>query len=102
MLKALDNVNRISGKDFPPISVLIKDVKNYEVKKLSQGKHLSVNVPDMKFLCWNFSDWDKVVENGIFSAVGTLSENKFMGRTTLQMMIEDFEFIPKLDRVTLW
>ena len=102
LIQKLEEVSRISGKDFESIKVLIKDVKNYEIKKLSQGKHLSVGVPDMKFLCWNFSDWDLICENGTFSAVGTLSVNKFMGKTTNQMMIEDFEFIPNSTKFDLW
>ena len=81
---------------------MIDGVRKYEIKQLSQGKHLSVNAPDMKFLYWNFNDWDKVETGGVFSAVGNLSENSFMGRKSTQMIMEDFYFAPSFKLTNLW
>lgn len=102
LLSAFNNINRITGKNFEPIKVMIDGVRKYEIKQLSQGKHLSVNAPDMKFLYWNFNDWDKVETGGVFSAVGTLSENSFMGRKSIQMIMEDFYFAPSFKLTNLW
>lgn len=102
LLSAFTRINRITGKNFEAVKVMIDNVKKYEIKQLSQGKHLSVNTPDMKFLYWNFADWDKVEDGGTFSAVGTLSENNFMGRKSTQMILEDFHFTPSFKVTTLW
>lgn len=102
LLSAFDKINRITGKNFEPVKVMIDGVRKYEIKQLSQGKHLSINTSDMKFLYWNFNEWAKVEEGGIFSAIGTLSENSFMGRKSTQMIMDDFYFEPSFKFTTLW
>ena len=51
-----------------------------------------VEVPDMKFIIWNFNDWPDVLPDGSLSAIGTLEESFFMGKTTIQMLMEDYSF----------
>ena len=92
LLNKLSDFDRISGQGFPPILTLIENVKRYNVKSLSQGKHLMVEVPDMRFIIWNFNDWSDVLPDGSMSAIGTLEESFFMGKTTIQMLMEDYSF----------
>ncbi len=102
LIGKIREINRISGPGFSPVTVLIENVGKYTIKKLSQGKHLCVELPDMKFLSWNFNNWEDVCEDGILSAVGGIDESFFAGRRTTQMIMQDYIFqtTPKLN--SLW
>ena len=102
LISNIRQINRISGSGFPAVTFLIEDIKNYVVKKMSQGKHLCVEVPDMKFLSWNFNDWDNVIEEGSMSAVGTIDESFFAGRRSIQMMLSDYVFELQPQKFNLW
>lgn len=102
LITHLKQINRISGPGFPTITVMIENVRNYTVKSLSQGKHLCIEVPDMKFLSWNFNDWNSIIEDGCLSAVGTLDESFFAGRRSVQMMLTDYMFQPEPQKFNLW
>ena len=102
LINKLRQINRISGPGFPTITVLIENVKNYVAKGMSQGKHLCVDVPDMKFLFWNFNDWDSVIYDGSLSAVGTLDESFFAGKRSIQMIMSDYVFELQPQKCTLW
>lgn len=95
LLREFKKIDRISGANFSPIKVCIDNVNSFEVKELSKGKHISVNTNDLKFLYWNFKDWDKVDKTSTFSAIGSLSENTFFGKTNNQMLMEDYYFSKK-------
>ena len=102
LINNLKKINRLTGQGFPSVTVFIENVCNYNVKQMSQGKHLCVEVPDMKFLSWNFNDWDNVIDNGCMSAVGTLDESFFAGRRSIQMIMSDYVFEKTLQKVSLW
>ena len=102
LLQKMKEVNRITGQGFGPITVLVENVQKYTIKKMSQGKHLCVEVPDMKFLWWNFNNWDNVIDDGNLSAVGTLDESFFMGKRTSQMIVKDMFFSADPIKTTLW
>ena len=102
LIGKLKQINRISGPGFPTITTLIENVQRYNIKKMSQGKHLCVEVPDMKFLSWNFNDWDEVIEEGSMSAIGTLDESFFAGRRTMQMIMSDYIFEIQPQKCSLW
>lgn len=102
LISKLKQINRISGPGFPTINVFIENVQRYTVKKMSQGKHLCVEVPDMKFLSWNFNDWDNVIEDGSMSAIGTLDESFFAGKRSVQMIVSDYIFELQPQKCTLW
>ena len=102
LISKLRSINRISGPGFPPVSVCIENVRKYNIKKLSQGKHLCVEVPDMKFLYWNFNQWDDVCEEGTLSAIGTIDESFFAGKRSTQMIIQDYLFSSDPLKTTLW
>lgn len=90
LIKNLNSINRISGADFEPISVMI-ETDNYDVKNMSGGKHLKIvdNDTGMIFVKWNYNgSWDF---NGTFKAIGTL-EKAHYGRTNYkQLTIQDFD-----------
>ena len=92
LIREFKKIDRISGANFSSIKVCIDNIKSFEVKELSKGQHISVNTNDLKFLYWNFKEWDKVDKTATFSAIGSLSENVFFGRTTNQMLMEDYNF----------
>ena len=102
LIGRLREINRISGPGFSPVSVLIEDVKKYTIKKLSQGKHLCVETPDMKFLAWNFNKWEDVCEDGVLSAIGSIDESFFAGKRTNQMIISDYVFQSTPQPTNLW
>lgn len=92
LLTKLKEINRISGEGFPSIKVLIEDIDNYKVNELSGGKHLCIETSDMKFIIWNFSKWETIHSNSKFSAIGTLEENFFAGRRSIQVLMDDYYF----------
>lgn len=102
LINKLRQINRISGPGFPTITIFIENVQNYIVKKMSQGKHLCIEVPDMKFLFWNFNDWDNVIEEGSLSAIGTVDESFFAGRRSTQMILSDYIFELQPRKTELW
>lgn len=102
LINKLRELNRISGPGFPTVTILIENIQNYIVKKMSQGKHLCVEVPDMKFLSWNFNDWDNVIEDGSLSAIGTVDESFFAGRRSTQMIMSDYIFELQPRKTELW
>ena len=102
LISKLKQINRISGPGFPTINILIENVQRYTIKKMSQGKHLCVEVPDMKFLSWNFNNWNEVIEEGSMSAIGTLDESFFAGKRSIQMIISDYIFELQPQKCTLW
>ena len=102
LLMRLKEINRISGPGFAPIKVCIENIRNYTIKRMSQGKHLCVEVPDMKFLSWNFNDWDNVIEEGNLSAIGTVDESFFAGKRSIQMIMSDYIFETQPQKINLW
>lgn len=102
LLNKLREINRISGPGFEPILILIEDVQRYTVKRMSQGKHLCVEVPDMKFLSWNFNDWESVIDDGSLSAIGTVDESFFAGKRSVQMIMTDYLFDKTATKFNLW
>lgn len=102
LITKLRQISRISGPGFSTPLILIENVQNYIVKRMSQGKHLCVEVPDMKFLSWNFNDWDSVEEQGQLSAIGSLDESFFAGKRSIQMILTDYIFEAQPQKFSLW
>ena len=102
LLTKVKEINRITGPGFPSVSVCIENIKNYNIKKLSQGKHLCVETSDMKFLMWNFTKWDDVCDDGVLHAIGSIDESFFMGKRTNQMLMQDYIFQAAPKVTALW
>ena len=87
----LKQLNRISGMGFPPITVLIEDVTDYEVGYLSNGRHTKITTPYMLFIKWNCNDWEFIDDEGSFSAYGTLDQGFFGKKFNYRMIITDYK-----------
>lgn len=90
LIKSLNALNRISGTDFEPITVMI-ETDDYEVSNMSKGKHLKIidNKTGMIFVKWNYNgSWDF---NGTFKAIGTTELAHYGKNDYLQLTIQDFK-----------
>lgn len=103
ILDKVKQINRISGAGFSPITFLVENVMNYALTRLSNGKHLCIKVPDMKFIKWNFMDWDQIPESdGNISFIGTLEESYFAGKKDITMFVEDYAVGTTKKKNDLW
>lgn len=97
LIKWLKLINKISGQGFPPITVLIEDVTNYEVGSMSQGKHTKITTPHMMFIKWNSHDWERIPLDASLSMIGTLDAG-YIGRTYYyKMIMNDYKIDEKID-----
>ena len=90
LIRGLNALNRISGTDFEPITVMI-ETDDYEVGNMSKGKHLKIidNNTGMIFVKWNYNgSWDF---SGTFKAIGTLEKAHYGRNDYLQLTIQDFK-----------
>jgi len=98
LIDKIKQIDKITGEGFKPIKFLIDDVKDYEIKSMTDGKHLKIVSPKMDFIKWNYAgDFEDMKDNSILGIsmefIGTLSSG-FMGKNfTLQLIIEDFKEI---------
>ena len=88
LIDKIKTLNKISGKNFPPIKVMVKNVKNYEIGTMSKGKHLKLIAENGKLLYikWNFSP-DDFIKSSI-TVIGGL-DSGFFGRTFYKQFIMD-------------
>lgn len=97
LIKKIKMLNRISGKGWPSISVMVSGVKDYEIGTMSGGKHLKFMTDEGKllFIKWNYNgEWEF---DGELSAIGSL-DNGFFGRTYYrQLIMNDFVVDNKAD-----
>ena len=94
LIRLIKDINKISGAGFPPITVMIGDVDDYEIGDMSKGKHLKITTPNITFIKWNFSGWDDLwdLDDKQFCGVGQL-DSGFFGRTYYrQLILSDFKF----------
>lgn len=94
LIRQIKEINKISGSGFPPITVMIGEVADYEVGDMSGGKHLKISTPNVTFIKWNFNGWDDMwdLEDKEFYGVGQLDSGYF-GRTYYrQLILNDFKF----------
>ena len=94
LIRQIKDINKISGSGFPPITVMVGEVSDYEIGDMSKGKHLKIMTPNVTFIKWNFSGWDDLwdLEDKEFYGVGQL-DSGFFGRTYYkQLILNDFKF----------
>lgn len=94
LIRQIKDINKISGAGFPPITVMVGEVSDYEIGDMSKGKHLKIMTPNVTFIKWNFSGWDDLwdLEDKEFYGVGQL-DSGFFGRTYYrQLILNDFKF----------
>ena len=94
LIRRIKDINKISGAGFPPITVMVCDVDDYEIGDMSKGKHLKITTPNVTFIKWNFNEWDDLwdLEDKQLCGVGQL-DSGFFGRTYYrQLILSDFKF----------
>lgn len=86
LIDQIKKLNNISGKNWAPIKVMIKNVKNYEIGMMSGGKHLKLiaNCGKLLYIKWNYR-YDQF-PGGEISVIGGL-DSGFFGRTFYQQVI---------------
>jgi single-stranded-DNA-specific exonuclease len=88
LIKQLVALSRISGKDFPPIKVLVR-TNDYEVSTFSTKKHLKViDESGLLIVKWNCMDWQTMKNDKPLVAIGTLS-TPYYGRVKYQQLAID-------------
>lgn len=86
------SVNKISGEGFTPLSVVIRNITDYDVGYMSGGKHLKISVDDVVIIKWNFNGNFEEFDGRPFSIMGGLTSGYF-GRTYYkQIIIDDYMF----------
>jgi single-stranded-DNA-specific exonuclease len=85
-------VNLISGEGFKPLKVVIRNITDYDVGTMSNGKHLKISVGDLIIIKWNYQGDFEEFDGRPFSIIGGLSSG-FFGRTFYkQIIIDDYMF----------
>lgn len=97
LIKKLNDINRISGTGFEPITIMVES-NNYEVSSMSGGKHLKIiDESGMIFVKWNYNEgWNF---NGRFCAIGTLERAHYGKYDYLQLTIQDWKCIDKSENL---
>lgn len=96
LIKQLGFLNRMSGKGFPPITVLVR-THDYEVSTFTTKKHLKIIDRDTGVLLvkWNDLSWKTMKNDKEFVGVGTISSAHY-GRTTYnQVILDDYTLLTK-------
>lgn len=90
LIESFKAINFVSGKGFKPLTVLVRDIDNYEVGSMSKGKHLKIVTDECLIIKWNCKDFDKF-QGQPFSVVGGLAYGRF-GRTAyMQIIANEFD-----------
>lgn len=98
LVKQLNAFNRISGKDSPAVTVLIR-TDNYEVSTLSTKKHLKViDNSGVILVKWNDPSWKTMDNNGEFIGVGTLAAPYYGRNKFFQLTMNDYVKLDKLEK----
>lgn len=83
--------DRISGKGFEPLTVMIQGVDEYIAGEMSKGKHLKLDFGDFLAIKWNFDgDRTPFEENKRIDIVGTLTSSCFGKTYYRQLIIQDW------------
>ena len=77
--------SKITGSEYKPITVCIKDTKNATSKPLSGGKHMRMTKDGINYIKWNSTD---DLTGKTFDACGTL-DSAYWGRSWQNNLIVD-------------
>lgn len=84
--------DRISGKGFEPLTVMIQGVDEYIAGEMSKGRHLKLDFGDFLAIKWNFDgDRTPFEENKQIDIVGTLTSGYFGKTYYRQLIIQDWK-----------
>jgi single-stranded-DNA-specific exonuclease len=95
LILQLRNINLITGKGFPQISIGIEDVQ-IENLTLMKEKHTKWVWENLEFISWNNPKLHEyITTNGvgktILDVLGNLQINEFRNKKTKQVIVEDFK-----------
>lgn len=83
--------DRISGKGFEPLTIMIQGVDEYIAGEMSKGRHLKLDFGDFLAIKWNFDgDRTPFEENKRIDIVGTLTSGSFGKTFYRQLIIQDW------------
>ena len=93
LIRQLSAINRISGADFEPVTVLIRS-DDYRSAFMSGGKHSKFidNDSGLLLVSWNDRTWESAPQNGEIVGVGTLSKVRYGRNNYLQLTMSDYDF----------
>lgn len=98
LVKQLNAFNRISGKDSPAVTLLIR-TDNYEVSTFSTKKHLKViDNSGVILVKWNDPSWKTMDNNGEFIGVGTLAAPYYGRNKFFQLTMNDYVKLDKSEK----
>lgn len=88
LIKQINVLNRISGKGFEPITVLVR-TSNYEVSTFSSKKHLKIiDESGVILVSWNDKSFQTMKNNKEFIGIGKIS-SVYYGRTKYNQVVLD-------------
>lgn len=95
LIELSKNINKLTGNNFPPLRFRISGICDYNIRNMSNGKHLVIETPTLSFIQWNFVgdfQWfEKAQKNRTpITFEGTLT-NGYIGKKFLnQFIVDDF------------
>ena len=101
LINQLTKINKLSGKNFKPITVCLTEVEIYNPTQM-QAKHSKFNHYDLNFIKWNDIELYYSLKSDMLSdfmtidVIGELQVSMFAGRKQLQLIISDYDNIVKL------
>lgn len=100
LIKEMEKINRLTGKDFKPITVFIEGIESKNVDSMKSGRHSKFEANGIEFIKWNSKLYEELkYSTGIYTKLdvfGTLSKSTFRGKTKKQLIINDTRNIEKL------
>lgn len=96
LIKQIEKINRLTGKNFQPINVVLENVVPVDFTIMIK-KHIKFNFRDIEFVYWNSIDKIqdfKTTCSGLYrslSVMGIPQVSYFRGREKKQIMIQDYK-----------
>lgn len=95
LINVFKKTNKVSGAGFKPLNVVIKDITEYSVGTMSNGKHLKIVCDNFTAIKWNYTgnidEFGDGIINKRLSFVGQLDANYFGKTYTMQLIIDDYK-----------
>ena len=97
MVNAIHKLDYISGGDFPAITVLVRDIDEYEVGQMSNFKHLELFLGDgLEAIQWNTNqDFEEMNDDALLGIpktfVGTLESGFLRKKFIKKIIISEME-----------
>ena len=97
MVNAIHKLDYISGGDFPAITVLVRDIDEYEVGQMSNFKHLELFLGDgLEAIQWNTNqDFEEMNDDALLgvpiTVVGTVEQGFLRRHMVRKIIISEME-----------